>query len=602
MKITKISIKNFNSIKDSGDIIFSDNLFVLAGQNESGKSSILEALKAYEDEDFKKDTLNFEEEQSKNLKQEVSCVYAITDKENAFIYNLIDTIKEEFSIEEEDFIDQEKLRKIKKYTITKIFDHASNSLLIQVNHTLLNILKSAIKKEEKVETDNTGEEKKTSISYLDIDGNKEKIAKIFLSISPEIILFNDFKDVLPDKILISDLENKKEKAKGYKAVKNIEKLMNKSFVDISKSSTVAQKSSITSKEVQNISVTFQKDWKQKIYGNNEVKIIFHIKNENINSQAVSTVFFYVQTKDNVPLEPRKRSKGMIWFLSAWIDLKARENDGNLIILYDEPGLYLHIKAQKDILRVFNSLVKKGHQIIYSTHSSSLIDANSLYNIGLVLNIEKDGTIVEGLTTSKINTEYKQDALQPIAEAMGLEPLGDFSVLSRKNVLLEGLSDFWYFQAMTKIFDKKIDYKFVPGIGIKGNHIYHLISFCIGYGLEWLLVMDNGTNPRNTRNDLREKVFNNDEAATNQKIKLIDFDEVENMFSVKDLNLVDERIKADDKRKPVSIIGKGRKIIFAKNFFQKVDLKVITKDKLDKKTVRNFKKIFEWIDSEFINKN
>jgi len=265
-------------------------------------------------------------------------------------------------------------------------------------------------------------------------------------------------------------------------------------------------------------------------------------------------------------------------------------------------LYLHIKAQKDILRVFNSLVKKGHQIIYSTHSSSLIDANSLYNIGLVLNIEKDGTIVEGLTTSKINTEYKQDALQPIAEAMGLEPLGDFSVLSRKNVLLEGLSDFWYFQAMTKIFDKKIDYKFVPGIGIKGNHIYHLISFCIGYGLEWLLVMDNGTNPRNTRNDLREKVFNNDEAATNQKIKLIDFDEVENMFSVKDLNLVDERIKADDKRKPVSIIGKGRKIIFAKNFFQKVDLKVITKDKLDKKTVRNFKKIFEWIDSEFINKN
>jgi len=602
VKITKISIKNFNSIKDSGDIIFSDNLFVLAGQNESGKSSILEALKAYEDEDFKKDTLNFEEEQSKNLKQEVSCVYAITDKENAFIYNLIDTIKEEFSIEEEDFIDQEKLRKIKKYTITKIFDHASNSLLIQVNHTLLNILKSAIKKEEKVETDNTGEEKKTSISYLDIDGNKEKIAKIFLSISPEIILFNDFKDVLPDKILISDLENKKEKAKGYKAVKNIEKLMNKSFVDISKSSTVAQKSSITSKEVQNISVTFQKDWKQKIYGNNEVKIIFHIKNENINSQAVSTVFFYVQTKDNVPLEPRKRSKGMIWFLSAWIDLKARENDGNLIILYDEPGLYLHIKAQKDILRVFNSLVKKGHQIIYSTHSSSLIDANSLYNIGLVLNIEKDGTIVEGLTTSKINTEYKQDALQPIAEAMGLEPLGDFSVLSRKNVLLEGLSDFWYFQAMTKIFDKKIDYKFVPGIGIKGNHIYHLISFCIGYGLEWLLVMDNGTNPRNTRNDLREKVFNNDEAATNQKIKLIDFDEVENMFSVKDLNLVDERIKADDKRKPVSIIGKGRKIIFAKNFFQKVDLKVITKDKLDKKTVRNFKKIFEWIDSEFINKN
>jgi len=47
MKVSKIKIKNFRSIKDSGEIVLKDNIFVLAGQNESGKSSILEALECY---------------------------------------------------------------------------------------------------------------------------------------------------------------------------------------------------------------------------------------------------------------------------------------------------------------------------------------------------------------------------------------------------------------------------------------------------------------------------------------------------------------------------------------------------------------------------
>lgn len=595
--ITTVRIKNFRSIQDSGDISFSDKLFVLAGQNESGKSSILEAMYAYEHMDFEKDTLNFEEEQANNLKQEVSCVYDVADEGAEFIKDLIEEFKKEFAIED-DFITKESLKKIKGYTITKTFDHTDNSSFTGVSPFILDILKSGIKTVETTETNETGEEKKVKVPRIDVDSNKEKIANIFFSISPEIVLFNDFSDLLPDKILISDLESKNKEAKWYNAVKNIEELMNKDFIGISKSSTVAQKNSIVSQEVDSLSITFQKDWKQKIYGNNEVKITFHIENENVNGQAVPTVFFYIQTKDNVPLEPRKRSKGMIWFLSAWLDLKARENNRTLTILYDEPWLYLHIKAHKDILGVFRWLVRKWHQIVYSTHSPSLIDTNSLHNIWLVLNTEKDGTIVEGLTTSKINTEYKQDALQPIAEAMGLEPLRDFTVLSQKNVLLEWLSDFWYFQAMTKVLEKDIDYKFIPGIGIKWNHIYHLISFCIWYGLDRLLVMDNGTNPQTTKDDLKENLFDGDDVATNNKIKLIDFSEIENMFLSKDLALVDNKIKPTDSREPIAIIGKKKKTLFSKMFFQEVISWKILKKDLDKKTIANFESIFSWIDSNF----
>lgn len=586
-----IHIKNYKSIKDSWKITFDTNIFVLAGQNESGKSAILEALKAYEDNDFLLETLNFEEEQIGNTIQSISCTYKV---ESGFIDSLCNKVKEDFSISLEinEFIDIEKLRKLTEYTITKTYDHMNKQLVLSLDKNFVSIIKSAIK-ERKNENETLPKEEK--VQYININAEIEKFTLSVFSISPIIILFNDFSDLLPDKILVSDLQNKKQGVKGYNAVKNLEAIMATDFVSIANSSTVAKKNSSISKKVNELSITFQKDWKQKIYWNNEVKIIIHIENENVNNQAIPTIYFYVQTKDDVPLEPRKRSKGMIRFLSAWLELKAREEEDLLIILYDEPWLYLHIKAHEDILGVFQTLVNKGHQIIYSTHSPSLINLDKLNNIGLVINSENNWTTVEWLTTSKIDNTNKQDALQPIAEAMGLEPLKDFSILSKKNVLLEGLSDFWYFQAMTKLLNIESDYRFVPWIGIKGNHIFHLISFCIWYGLKWLLLMDNGQNPQNTKEELGELLFNSDMHTTEEKIHLLPFSEIENMFSNKDLTLVDDKIKESDTREPIIIIWRKRKIIFAKSFFQKVEEGIITKDKLSESTVSNFENAFKWIE-------
>jgi predicted ATP-dependent endonuclease of OLD family len=116
-----------------------------------------------------------------------------------------------------------------------------------------------------------------------------------------------------------------------------------------------------------------------------------------------------------------------------------------------------------MLKVFRNLVENGHQIIYATHTPSLIEIDKLHNIGLVVNTEDNGTVVESLTSSNIDSQHKRDALQPISEAMGLEPFNDFTIISKKNIILEGLSDFWYFKAMSIILNKKNEYKFVPGI-------------------------------------------------------------------------------------------------------------------------------------------
>jgi len=41
---SKLSVANYKSIEDSGDCYLSDRITILAGKNEAGKSSLLEAL------------------------------------------------------------------------------------------------------------------------------------------------------------------------------------------------------------------------------------------------------------------------------------------------------------------------------------------------------------------------------------------------------------------------------------------------------------------------------------------------------------------------------------------------------------------------------
>ena len=48
MKLKSFRIKNYKSIADRGDCYFTDTITILAGKNESGKTSIPEALKDFD--------------------------------------------------------------------------------------------------------------------------------------------------------------------------------------------------------------------------------------------------------------------------------------------------------------------------------------------------------------------------------------------------------------------------------------------------------------------------------------------------------------------------------------------------------------------------
>ena len=80
------------------------------------------------------------------------------------------------------------------------------------------------------------------------------------------------------------------------------------------------------------------------------------------------------------------SHGFIWFFSFLMTQKHFYADNNdVILLLDEPGLSLHAKAQKDLLRFFEDELAPRHQVIYTTHSPFMIDLGHLNHVRTVEN-------------------------------------------------------------------------------------------------------------------------------------------------------------------------------------------------------------------------
>ena len=96
----------------------------------------------------------------------------------------------------------------------------------------------------------------------------------------------------------------------------------------------------------------------------------------------SNLMFFVEEGDYF-YPPEIRSKGKQWHLAFDVRVTARsKEDVDNIILIDEPGLFLHATAQRDILRKLESSAADA-QVIFATHSPYLLEADKLDRIRLI---------------------------------------------------------------------------------------------------------------------------------------------------------------------------------------------------------------------------
>ena len=166
------------------------------------------------------------------------------------------------------------------------------------------------------------------------------------------------------------------------------------------------------------------------------------------------------TKHMVSTPLNTRSRGFVWFFSflAWYS-KLRKEGENLLLLLDEPGLSLHAKAQADLLRYFEKELKPYHQLIYTTHSPFMVDPKHFDRVRIVQDLSLE-TSVDNLPEEPQGTQVitevldaTPDSLFPLQGALGYE-IHQTLFVGPNSLVVEGPSDLIYIQTISSLLQEQ----------------------------------------------------------------------------------------------------------------------------------------------------
>ncbi len=340
------------------------------------------------------------------------------------------------------------------------------------------------------------EEAETEYRHYEAMLSHEEAGDLFFKHIPPFEFFEDFSSLLPNRIDLEDIFENNSRIEGYKAVRNflIVAGLDPAFFRQSNNRILKQKIENLNNEV---TVDFQEYWRQNLGKTNKIRIHFELEHYDItHPEKMGRPYLEFWIKDqHERLYPKQRSRGVRWFLSFYLELKAfaRENHNRRrVLLIDEPGLSLHARAQEDVLKVFED-IKGKIQIIYTTHSPHLVDTSRLYRLLAVQrsndNNEHSETII--FDASHLHSATS-DTLSPVCTLLGGGPIRQEILNRKKNVIVEDVSTYYYFSGFSKILELPSEYSFIPANGPAG--VTTLVNLLMGWGFNFTVILfDNNEN-------------------------------------------------------------------------------------------------------------
>lgn len=622
MKLTKFRIRNYKSIIDSGDCYPTESVTILAGKNEAGKSSILEALSEFSTNTLISDkaipitnpalkpsveiTLNLapadwneitnksglDEKSAKEIKAAVQSIKSISiTKEfpnNYKISQELETaIKQWFNNRDKTLKDNLLL------TLTAELSNPPNTpnQLIAKLLTIINASSKSTSTKQALSQIQSGLDRvSTGTSITEIQSTRNSLIAIqsevdsltalkqtidlhvsnaILSYAPNFILFNSFEDVFPSEVLFAQLESNPW-------IQDLARVSDLN-IEVIRGSNSAIKKQHKHKLNLQLNNDFQQYWTQD-YSNLSV------------DWDSSTLNFWVEENGSF-FPPDMRSQGRRWHLAFYIKVSARvrSNTAN-ILLIDEPGLYLHATAQRDILKHLEDS-GRSNQIIFSTHSPYLIEPDKIDRIRLVVKSEKDGSCIE----NKIHAVADKETLTPILSAIGLEiNQGIVNANLVQNVVVEGPSDYFYLTGLAHTLNIQ-DIRFVSGGG--AGNMAKVGTILQGWGAKTIYLFDNDRAFQNAKTTIKR-----DWATISPEwLKSLDLDgSIEDIFEKEDFALI-LRCDSDNlKAKNSEHMKKEKldKVIPAKHFLD--SMRSTKPIHLSDTTVNRAKFLFDDLVSRFAN--
>lgn len=176
---------------------------------------------------------------------------------------------------------------------------------------------------------------------------------------------------------------------------------------------------------------------KKLWKDRALKVRFNVDGVHFDTLISDPTSTY-----DVEVNLDERSRGFRWFFSFYVTFAADTDNGaatNAILLLDEPGLYLHIQSQKDLLTHW--LKDFDNQIIYTTHSPFMVPVQTLDWLRTVNITEADGTTVTNNPTGDART------LAPIRAALGYH-YADTLFFAANQLIVEGVTDWWILEAVS----------------------------------------------------------------------------------------------------------------------------------------------------------
>lgn len=579
MKIIKFRIRNYKSIKDSGDCYLDVKITILAGKNEAGKTAIVEALEDFNvakeirkeaipiyDNSLKpeielsieldKEDLNKITEEFKFENMEVGEVFLVVKKVFPNNYEVSDESISIFIPERKKLV--EKISESIKMFKEKLTNFPTDESFIENSSQRLDLenyqpqFKEGVIEEERNRISREIEESKPYIKKL----NSIKQFQIdFVNFTknnliPNFILFKTFEDVLPDQIAILQAINNP-------LIKDLSLISDLDFDKIQPSAVPDERE----KHREEVNIKFTSEYEQ-FWTQDHSNLYFWWDSNDM----------YFRIKEGTELyKPAIRSKGRQWHLAYYIRVTARSVEGkNNIILIDEPGLFLHAKAQKDILQKLEECAHRT-QIMYSTHSPYLIPSDKLNRIRLVIKSEDGGTKIE-----KITAKADKETLTPIFTAIGEDLSVGIRADKKNSIVVEGYSDYLWLTSFRGLLGIREELNFVPAVG--ADSLVHVGSILFGWGLDPIFILDNDEKGGHVKEKLKEKL-----SISEERIIFVPENKVgsiEHLFSEKDF------------KKYIELNADYSKFLLATQFCQKVEKGEIKLSDFSGETRDNFKNLFE----------
>ena len=588
-----VKINNYKSLGKEKNILTLDDINIIVGKNESGKSNVVEALsgldltgivtKGYFD---RKNKMDLSAPISIELELEPYKSELKKDKKLTLMKIIINSY---FDIQYEGGF-SESINKNKEFNTARdiVLDIVNKYTINWQDETNRNSFKDLIDSIKNAEN-------RIFINFTYIDTLISKLkASLYDTFKDELIdnikkcrdILNSYHEYFPKFFFVDDYTIKSEYSKkeileeNTQEVNMLKKLLKAANIDFEEFvsywdfTDVAVKKQMERKFNNNLTVNLVDNFND-FYTQEQIKveIDFHEANVSLLFDTTGTIMSYDE-----------RSQGLKWYFNTYVKMQSENlNHNNVIYVMDEPGTKLHVNAQKELISLFKNLSTKENQIVYTTHSPYMLDQTNLNYVRLVSKDEYGYTYIYNKFHSLPNSDKtKMDTMTPIYDAMGFDYKYNFGPSSdKKNIVVEGPSDYNYIQAY--LFQKKLSAKntpyIIPSMGV--DNINRIVSILIGWGCDYAIILDNDTQGRNEYKKLTKKLN-----VSNDKIS---FTDGTNTLNDKTNHMIENVFSSDDYATFINQKDYNNfKIYYSKQILDKVKKKEIV---FSKETMNNFDKIF-----------